>query len=560
MHCPNALSVFLLVFLVCGCHTQGDAGPTGDWKAYQNTICLNIFRGEIVLPALGHGSRCGHPTPNCNQAYCGACAAALGVCEVCGKKNDWTRNTDPAVEVPLLFSLLEESTEIEPRRVALHALTQIRKPDTLARMMKFSDDQNLSLQLAAAVGAFQDRRYTRFLKRVLHRAGSHFWEQGDYEAQYYRLAAARAAAAALATMKDRPAERILYAAAREGDTLVQTAALGALAEVDSDRSRQVLSACLRDFFAKDRDWKWIPGRDLIGASLKSLSSVGGRDEALLVLACMKDPGCDFLYTDLAQCLAKIGRPILPEMIATIREGVHEKPYDQGTMGLIEVLSDLNDPSAAPLLREMLDWEYSDQWVKQDAMQKAIAGLGKLKAHEAVDRIASELLHSPEEATRYQAAEALGQIGGQGAFAALEKRVKAGDADWVIRQALAGLNGIAFQEIKTEEIKLRALRICIEAKSYEAFFSLTYEPLLNGEPWAMDLFFAHLNDTPLQQNFYKLIDLLGSTNSEVSRRVLAFLEGVTGLKARSLAPTGTHEKHTLQEAFQQWYTAHYQELQ
>jgi HEAT repeat protein len=403
MHNTNTLAVFLLVFLVCGCTTEGADGPPVDWKSYQDTICLNIFRGEIVLPALGHGSRCGHPTPNCNQAYCGACAAALGVCEVCGKKNDWTRNTNPTVEVPLLFALLEESKEVEPRRIALHALTQIGKPDTLSRMMKFSDDQDLSLQLAAAVGAFQDRRYNRFLQSVLHRAGANFWEQEDYEGQYYRLAAARAAAATLVALGDRQAEKILFAAARNGGIWVQVAALGALGGVDSDHSRQVLSACLKEFFAKDGDWKWIPGRELIGTALKSLALIGKKDEALQVLGYMRSPGCDFLYTDLAGCLAKIGRPIVPEISAAIRDGVQDKQYDQGTMGLIEVLGDLNDPSAVPVLREMLDWQYSDQWVREDATQKAITGLGKLKAHEAIDRIAFELLHSPEEATRYQAA-------------------------------------------------------------------------------------------------------------------------------------------------------------
>jgi hypothetical protein len=138
-------------------------------------------------------------------------------------------------------------------------------------------------------------------------------------------------------------------------------------------------------------------------------------------------------------------------------------------------------------------------------------------------------------------------------------VKQGDADWVRREALAGLTTIAFQEIKTDEFKLRALRCCVEAKAYEAFFSLAYEPLLNGEPWAIDLFFAHLSDVPLQQNFYKLIDLLGSTNPHVGRRVLAFLEKVTGLKARTLAPTGTQDNNKVREAFQKWYAAHYQEL-
>lgn len=551
------LIAILLVLTFGACAAENHDTPPLDWKSYQDTICLNIFRGEIVLPALGHGKRCGHPTPNCNQAYCGACAASLGVCAVCGKKNDWTRNTDPDVEVPLLFALLENSPEIEPRRIALHALTQIRKADTLARMMKFSRDQDLSLQLASAIGAFQDRRYTWFLKRVLHRAGSHFWEQEDYEAQYYRLAAARAAAAALAALGDRRSEKILLAAAQDGDTLVQMAALGALAEVDSDRSRQVLSACLREFFARDRDWKWIPGRDLIGTALKSLAAIGKKKEALLVLSCMKEPGCDFLYTDLGQCLAKIGRPILPEIIAAIREGVRETPYDQGTTGLIEVLGDLNDPSAASVLREMLDWQYSDQWVKQDATQKAIAGLGKLKAHEAVDRIGFELLHSADESTRYQAALALGQIGGLTAFARLEERVRQGDADWVRRQALASLNELAFQQMKTEEVKLRALRACLEAKAYEAFFSLAHGPVLNGEAWVLDLFLAHLEEVPLRQHFYQVVDLLESKDPEVGRKVLAFLERVTGLEVPARTPP--EDKTRLKQAFQEWYAAHYQEL-
>jgi RecJ-like exonuclease len=105
-----------------------------DIEVYLGSICLELG-GHICLTAVGHCGQCGGMTPCCNMQICDACAAAQGVCPFCLKKVDWTKNTNPETEVPLLLAILERSDNLKARQVAVHALTQIKEPQTLAFLL-----------------------------------------------------------------------------------------------------------------------------------------------------------------------------------------------------------------------------------------------------------------------------------------------------------------------------------------------------------------------------------------------------------------------------------------
>jgi len=553
--------IIILMLLFTQCRGQSQDSTNLEWRQYQDSICLNIFKGEIVLPALGHGRICGHPTPNCNQAYCSSCAAQLGVCEVCGKKNNWTKNTTPKTEIPLLFAILKHSDNLAARRVAIYALGQIKESGTLEKLMKYSGDKMLSFQLAMAIGEFKDSKYMDYLKNVLQSASNNYFgnENQDTETQYYLANAARGAAQSLAKIGNRKAIDILLRSARYGRLWERSQAIDALANFNDKRVKATLETCLKEFFAKDRDWKWIPGRDLIGTTLRSLAKNGDKETAFLLIQYIRNPGCDFLYEDLRMCLSQIGKPAVPEIIVAIKEDLKKNLYDYGRIILIESLRDISDYQAVPFFIEMLDWTYPDEYLERDFKRAAIQGLGKLKAKEALNKIETELLYGKEEWTRQIAAQSLGQIGGLQAFIALENKLKQSDSEWVIKECLTSLNAIAFNEIKTDEIRLKAIRITAQKSGFETAFQLIYQPVLDGEEWAIDYCFEILGHISMQQNLYRIIMFLDSQNKKAFDKTLSFLNRLTKLQIKTNFNDSPEKKNEVKQKFNSWYQQHYQEL-
>jgi HEAT repeat protein len=543
------------ILFLAPCKSRSTPSAALDWQSYQNSICLNIFRGEIVLPALGHGRICGHPTPNCNQAYCHACAVEKGVCEVCGKKNDWTKNTDPETEVPLLFAILEHSPDREARRVAIYALGQIKKAGTLERLMKkYGRDRMLSLQLAAAIGEFKDERYLSYLKMVLHRAGNSYFgdDHGDSDTQYYIESAARAAAFSLAQIGSKQAVDILLSSARCGRLWERYYALEVLGMIDEPRVKDVLIECLKEFFAKDRDWKWIPGRNLIGAALKSLGMIGDEESARLVLYYTRNPGADFLYQELKQCLVSIGRPIIPEIMTAIKEDLDKQPYYNDVDLLLGALGDLGDTQAVPFLSGLLDTNYHDEYIESDVKSKVLLSLGKLKASSAIDKIENELMHGRDEMIRQAAAQALAQIGGPRAFEILARRLKLSDSEWVERECFTGLYAIAFKDLNDDHLKNEVVELYISKRQYEYAFQIMLDPLADGEAWAVDHFFEILPKVSMTQHLFSVIGLLDSGNKKIFDQTLTFLNKLTRQKLKAAFTAPAEAKVKLKKAFFDWY--------
>lgn len=528
---------------------------------YLSTICLTLG-GHIGYEAVGHCGQCGGMTPCCNMAICDACAAAQGVCPFCLKKVDWTKNTDPEKEVPLLLAILVRSDNLRARQVAIHALTQIKQPGMIELMMRYSSEKMLSLELARAVGEFKDGRYIRFLKRVLQQyAGDDYFgdDMGDTEIQYYLSNAVQAAAASLAKIGNKNAINVLLKSAKKGKLWERCFAIKALGSCKDWRVKKVLTDCLKEFFAKNSDWKWIPGRDLIGATLKSLSQTSDKETALLVIHYIRNPGCDFLYDELKSCLSQIGQPAVPELIAAIKEDLDKDIYDWGRQTLMEALGDIRDPRAIPFFIEILDRSYPDQYRERDFKGLALAGLGKLKAKETLEIISREIINGKDESTRYMAAHALGQIGGHEAFIILEEKLKKSDSDWVVRECLASLNSIAFNEIKTDEIKLKASRITAEKSGFESAFQLMHQPILDGEAWPIDYFFEILNNVPMKRNFYNVVELLHTNNKKIFNETVVFLNELTKLHIKVKFSDSNKKRGEAKQKFWNWFQKHHQEL-
>jgi len=551
-------SRFLIIGIFLGlvqCNAGSDNLVNLDWRSYQNTICLGIFRGEIVLPALGHGRICGHPTPNCNQAYCAACAAGLGVCDVCGKKNNWTKNTDPVTEVPLLLAILKNSPDIEAKRVAVYALSQIKEPGTLQKLMAYSQDRMLYMQLAIAVGEFKDEHYLGFLQMVLHGAR----DAGDTELQYYIAQSAEAAAKSLAIIKTDKARNILVNAARHGRLWERYYALSVLGDFYDDQARQTLKVCLKEFFAKDDNWKWIPGRDLIGATLSSLSRNGDEEAARLVLGYIINPGCDFLYEDLRKCLSSIGQTVVQDIINAITGNLRDKPNDYANQILLEALGDIGDQTAVDFFISLVDTTYEDTYLERDIKNKALEGLGKLRAVKAIEAMTNELFKGKDEWTRQVAAQALGKIGGLEVFNIFVEKLEQGDGEWVTRDCLAGLNTIAFQGIGTAELKLKATKLTAQKSGFETAFQLMYQPVMNSEDWAIDYFFEIISRVPMQRNFYTTTELINTQNKKVFTNTVRFLKKLTKLPAAIKSSDASEKKNEYKQKLWDWFQKNYQTL-
>jgi HEAT repeat protein len=410
------------------------------------------------------------------------------------------------------------------------------------------------------VGVFQDARYIGFLKKVLQYAGDdYFGDDQDIEAQYYLSYAAQAAAHSLAKIGTQKAINILVHSAKRGKLWERYYAIGALGSINEPRVRETLTECLSEFFAKDSDWKWIPGRSLIGATLKSLANVGNKETALLVIQYTRNPGCDFLYEELKACLASIGKSAVPELIAAIREDFDNNLYDWGRLILVEALGDIGESQAVPFLTELLDWPYPDHWAERDFKEIALQGLGKLQAHNALDQIERELFKGKEESTRQAAAHALGLIGGAESFAILEEKLKTSDSQWIERECLASLNTIAFKEINTDDVKLIASSITATKSGAESAFQLTYQSVVDEEPWAIDFFFENLPDVPMQRNFYQVVELLNINNKKIFTKTLAFVQALTNLNSNVAFSDAAEKKYAFTQALWKWYQEHYSEL-
>jgi HEAT repeat protein len=210
-----------------------------------------------------------------------------------------------------------------------------------------------------------------------------------------------------------------------------------------------LLACLHHFMGKSRDWKWIPGREFIGATLGALAAVGDKRAATAVMHYLRNPGCDFLFTELTQCLSAVGPKAFPELLAAVKEGIAKRDFSYEQMQFINVLANIGNKDAVPLLRDFLEIRYENEWRERDFKSLAIAALARLNAEAEIDRIALEYPKARPE-TQYVIIESLKQLWKNDTKRILEYMVK-GDGDHrtaVTSRLLVQLGGLGdYQALK-----------------------------------------------------------------------------------------------------------------
>jgi hypothetical protein len=87
----------------------------------------------------------------------------------------------------------------------------------------------------------------------------------------------------------------------------------------------------------------------------------------------------------------------------------------------------------------------------------------------------------------------------------------------------------------------------------------YEPVLNGETWAIDFFFEILNNVPMQRNFYKLVEILNTDNKKVYEKTIDFLKKLTKLRIKARFNDTNEKKGEAKQAFGSWFQKHVQNL-
>ena len=266
-------------------------------------------------------------------------------------------------------------------------------------------------------------------------------------------------------------------------------------------------------------------------------------------------------TGLKNSGVKVTKTKVTIMAGTTHAEVAEnKDLKKALPALAALAGNIGDPQAIPFLIELLDWPYPDQWRERDFKEVALRALGNLKAYDALSKIERELSHGKEESTRQAAAQALGLIGGSSSFAILEKKLEESDAQWVERECLASLNKIAFDEINTNDVKLKASRITAAKGGAEAAFQLTYQSVMNEEPWVIDFFFGNLVEVPMRQNFWQVVELLNSDNKTIFTETTQFLKGLTSLKTAIVFNDAVDKKEMFKQALWNWYQKHSSEIQ
>ena len=274
---------------------------------YEESFCHEEHLG---LTAIGRCSRCGQMTPCVNMRYCDKCAEELGVCCFCGRKTNWTRNTDPAREVPLCLWILQHSQDQRTRQAVIYALAQMQRPGTLEDIMAYRTDRTLWRSLAEAVGEFRDRRYLPFLHDMSQVPPS---ETFDDEIQRLHHAAAES----MAKIGGDEAFDLLKTMALTGKGSQQEGALLALGDLQDERVASFLMERLAFYYAQDDNWQRVRGEGSIRATLTALQHHGSRTVAVQLLEYLRTGRGNAAEYLQQQCLTKLSSWVVPEILAAI---------------------------------------------------------------------------------------------------------------------------------------------------------------------------------------------------------------------------------------------------
>ncbi len=236
--------------------------------------------------------------------------------------------------------------------------------------------------------------------------------------------------------------------------------LKAMGELRLQEAREPLLEVLDRFMQKDRDWKWIPGRTLIGATLESLAVLGDARTVARLVQHLQKPGCDFLGIEFMKCLAKIGHKNVPAVLRAIDSyfppGVDIKTWRgedyQAVDTLMMSLGQIQSQESIAYLKEVLELDRKEIKRKQLGM-RAVDGLGNLKARGAAGLIAIEFMDGDKN-TKVTAEHALYSVLAKAKVEELVPMAGSGGEDG---ETLAAVFGLGFLGGEQELVMLQHTR-------------------------------------------------------------------------------------------------------
>lgn len=254
-----------------GWQERADAVPDAEIPEFVAGFCLESGR-HIGLEAIGRCSRCSGYTPCCNMLLCDACAGELGVCPFDGLRVGWTGIPEEARDdwiVHWLAVLTRGPAEARP--CALRFLGTSGRPEILPLLLPHSDAPALRPLVFAACGAMGGDSEVDLLVQVLGAAPDEYWAVAAEEDRE----SWRAAGDALVAIGTPRALDAVRGALDHGPLWARVSVLNALAGRPADaETLESVIAILDDGIRRDREWLWIPGRDLLWPAIQAVRAAG----------------------------------------------------------------------------------------------------------------------------------------------------------------------------------------------------------------------------------------------------------------------------------------------
>jgi HEAT repeat protein len=241
----------------------------------------------------------------------------------------------------------------------------------------------------------------------------------------------------VAFIRGAEADRIVACLEQQGIVDKVVAALSARSEWDRARAAEVLGRL--------RVAKAVPAliatmdddsEEVRTVVARSLALIGDVDAVPALARALLDPS-RWTLSLVAENLLFMGSKAVPPLLEFVRGGDHNV-----RVAAVQILGEIRDPSATPLLCEIL---LEDQNLNLRA--RAAAALGQLAGPAAVAALL-EALNDPRWQVRAQAAKALGAVGDPAAAPALARAIH--DREWWVRvncaEALARLGAPGAREL------------------------------------------------------------------------------------------------------------------
>ena len=353
--------------------------------------------------------------------------------------------------LPILFQILETSSESSVRLAAIHAIGEFNSPKAFDTLLKCIQQDQGALKIAA-VQALVEIKDPKIIPATIKLAS-------DSEPEIRKLAVA-----GLARMRGEKAIKTLVSVLKDSDRSVQLEAIEGLGD---SKEKAVVSRLANFLESDDREIQLITVEaiaklgekrvlpkllDILDKEIHDHAPSENTTRLVKALQRFRDPRsvlplCQLLDSEdaklrkrVVESLGVVGdaaaRPALERILQ--RDSV-----DEVRAAAAKALGDLGDPAAVDALTTALN-ETSEVRIK------ALVSLARFKSANALPVI-RQMLVDPLPQIRYQIANLLGEVGDQSAIPDLEQ-LAADDEPMVQRAALKSLETLGDDRSEAEIIK------------------------------------------------------------------------------------------------------------